>query len=147
MPRLDHTIDIKAPRQTVFEYVSDVDSRPEWVKWTKQAEVTSPDHVGVGSTDWMLMQVGPRKENVEGIVIEYKDGQLFTRRHTKGMDLTDRIGVVNLGDLTKVAWSVEYTPPMGAMGKMMDLLFMVRLFDQLMTDSLDILKLRLESAR
>jgi uncharacterized membrane protein len=147
MPRLDHTIDIKASRQTVFEYVSDVDSRPEWVKWTKQAEVTSPDHVGVGSTDWMLMQVGPRKQNVEGIVIEYKDGQLFTRRHTKGMDMTDRIGVVSLGDLTKVAWSVEYTPPMGAMGKVMDFLFMVRLFDQLMTDSLDILKLRLESAR
>jgi uncharacterized membrane protein len=95
----------------------------------------------------MLMQVGPRKENVEGIVTEYKNGQLFTRRHTKGMDMTDRIGIVTLGDMTKVAWSVEYTPPMGPMGKAIDFLFMVRLFDQLMRDSLDILKLRLETAR
>lgn len=147
MPRLDYSIDIKVPKERVFEYVSNVDYRPEWVKWTKQAEVTSPDHVGVGATDWMVMRVGPRKENVEGIVIEYKDGQLFTRRHTKGMELTDRIGVVSLGDTTKVAWSIEYTPPMGALGKAIDFLFMVRLFDQLMKDSLDILKLRLETSR
>ena len=147
MPRLDNSIDIKAPRDKVFEYVSDVQSHPEWVKWAKWAEVTSPEHKGVGATDVMLMQVGPRKETVEAIVTEYKDGQLFTRRHTKGMQMTDRKAVVSVGDVTKVAWTVEYTPPMGAMGKAMDLFFMARLFDQLMQDSLTNLKERLESAR
>jgi len=147
MPRLDNSIDIKAPRDKVFEYVSDVESHPEWLKWAKSAEVTSPDHKGVGATDVMLMQVGPRKQTVEAIVTEYKDGQLFTRRHTKGMQMTDRKAVVSLGDVTKVAWSVEYTPPMGVVGKAIDLLFMVRLFEQLMLDSLTNLKERIESAR
>src|SRR5688572_12070822 len=146
MPRVDNAIDIKAPRDKVFQYISDVTTHPEWVKWTKRAEVTSPER-GLGATDAYLMQVGPQRQHVEEVVTEYKDGQLFTRRHTKGMPMTDRLAVVTLGDNTKVAWSVEYTPPMGAMGKAMDALFMSRLFDQLMKDSLNLLKDRLEGAR
>lgn len=147
MPRIDNAIDIKAPRDKVFRYISDVESHPEWVKWAKRAEVTSAGPVGVGSTDAMLMQVGPRKENIEAIVTEYKQDQLFTRRHTRGMEMTDRLAIVPTGDGVKVAWSIEYTPPMGSMGKLVDFLFMNRLFDQLMQDSLTNLKERLESAR
>jgi uncharacterized membrane protein len=149
MPRLDNSIDIKLPKERVFDYVSDVTHRPEWVKWTKRAELTSPESRVVGSTDAGVMQVGPQKQNVEAIVTEYRDNYVFTRRHTRGMEMTDRIAVVPapFGEGTKVAWSVEYTPPMGAMGKMMDQLFMVRLFDQLMKDSLNILRDKLETAR
>jgi uncharacterized membrane protein len=149
MPRLDNSIDIKLPKERVFEYVSDVTARPEWVKWTKRAEVTSSTEREVGSTDAGVMQVGPQKQKVEAIVTEYRPDYVYTRRHTRGMELTDRIAVVPSpsGEGTKVAWSVEYTPPMGIMGKMMDSMFMVRLFDQLMKDSLDNLRDRLESAR
>ena len=149
MPRLDNSIDIKLPKERVFAYVTDVTHRPEWVKWTKRAEVTSSEAGVVGSTDAGVMQVGPQKQNVEAIVTEYRPDYVFTRRHTRGMEMTDRIAVVPSpsGEGTKVAWSVEYTPPMGQMGKMMDQLFMVRLFDQLMKDSLDILRDKLENAR
>ncbi len=147
MPRLDNSIDVKAPREKVFQYIADVTARPEWVKWTKRAEVTSLERKGVGATDAGVMQAGPRKEKVEAIVTEYREGELFTRRHTRGMEMTDRLAVVSLGEATKVAWSVEYTPPMGALGKAVDFLVMVRLFDQLMKDSLENLKQRLESAR
>ena len=147
MPRLDNSIDIKAPRDKVFDYVSNVDTHPEWVKWAREAEVTSPDHKGIGATDIMVMQVGPRKETVEAIVTEYKEGELFTRRHTRGMSMTDRKALVSLGEVTKFAWSVEYTPPMGALGKGMDLIFVQTLFNQLMEDSLTILKDRIENAR
>jgi len=149
MPRLDNSIDIKLPKDRVFEYVSDVTHRPEWVKWTKTSEVTSSEPGVIGSTDAGRMQVGPQKQTVEAIVTEYRPDYVFTRRHTRGMEMTDRIAVVPSpsGEGTKVAWSVEYTPPMGQMGKMMDQLFMVRLFDQLMKDSLDILRDKLENAR
>jgi uncharacterized membrane protein len=147
MPRLDNSIDIKAPIETVFEYLADIPSHPEWVKWTKQAEITSVDKKGLGVTTSELMQVGPRKERVESIVTEFKDAEFFTRRHTRGMEMTDRLSVVKTHDGTKVAWSIDYVPPMGPLGKMMDTLFMVRLFDQLMKDSLVLLQERLESAR
>jgi uncharacterized membrane protein len=147
MPRIDNAIDIKAPVDKVFAYVADVTSHPEWVKWTKQAEVTSLDRKGVGATTFEIMQVGPKKEQIETLVTEYKDGQFFTRRNTRGMEMTSRVSVVPFGEGTKVAMSVDYTPPMGGMGKLMDLIFMERLFDQLMKDSLTNLKERLETAR
>jgi uncharacterized membrane protein len=149
MPRLDNSIDIKLPKDRVFEYVSDVAARPEWVKWTKRSELTSTEPGVIGSTDAGVMQVGPQKQTVEAIVTEYRPDYVFTRRHTRGMEMTDRIAVVPSpsGEGTKVAWSVEYRPPMGLMGKMMDQMFMVRLFDQLMKDSLNILRDKLETAR
>ena len=50
MPRLDNSIEIKAPPENVFAYVADIKSHPEWVKWTKRAEVTSVEKNGLGST-------------------------------------------------------------------------------------------------
>lgn len=147
MPRLDNSIDIKAPADRVFGYIADVTTHPEWVKWTKRAEVTSPNRTGVGATSAGVMQVGPRKENVETLTTEYKDGYFVSRRNTRGMEMTDRLSVLDRGETTKVAWSIDYTPPMGGMGKMMDALFMSRLFDQLMKDSLTNLKERLEAAQ
>ena len=147
MPRLDNSIDIKAPADQVFAFVSDITTHPEWVKWTKEAQVTSLDRSGVGSTTAGVMQVGPKKEKIETLTTEFKEGQFVTRRNTRGMDMTDRLSVLPFGDGTKVAWSIDYSPPMGSMGKLMDMLFMERLFDQLMKDSLNNLKERLESAR
>lgn len=144
MPRLDNSIDIRAPADKVFQYISDPATQPEWVKWAK---ATSLEKQGLGTTTSMLMQVGPRKERVETIVTEYKANEYLARRNTRGMEMTDRLAVVPLGDTTKVAWSIDYVPPMGALGKLVDVLFMVRLFDQLMKDSLALLKQRLESAR
>ena len=147
MPRLDHSIDIGVPADQVFAYVADITTHPEWVKWTKRAEVTSIEKNGVGATSAGVMQVGPRKENIETLTTEYKDGQFVTRRTTRGMQLTDRISVLPQDEGSKVAWSIDYIPPMGGMGKLMDAIFMERLFDQLMQDSLTNLKDRLESAR
>ena len=147
MPRLDGSIDIKAPKEKVFAYIADVEAQPEWCKWAKDVEVTSPNRKGVGATDEMLMQVGPRKERVEGIVTEYKEGQFFSRRHTRGLQMSESYSVLPVGDMTKVAWIIEYTPPMGGMGKLMDLIFMERLFEQLQGDSLNNLKERLETAK
>lgn len=147
MPRLDNSIDIKAPPETVFQYISDIESHPEWVKWTKDAEATSVEKAGLGATSTMQMQVGPRKETVEAIVTEFKQDESITWRHTRGMNMTDRLSVVPFGDGSKVAWSIDYVPPMGGMGKLVDVLFMERLFDQLAKDSLTLLKQRLESAR
>ena len=147
MPRLDGSIDIKAPREKVFAYISDVEAQPQWCKWAKDAEVTSVSKTGVGATDEMVMQVGPRKERVEGIVTEYKEGMYFSRRHTRGLEMSESYSVLPFGDMTKVAWSIEYKPPMGSMGKLLDLIFMERLFEQLQGDSLNNLKERLETAK
>ncbi len=144
MSRVDNSIDILAPREKVFSYVSNVEAQPEWVKWARDVEVTSDQKNGVGAVDSMTMQVGPRKERVEALVTEFRPPQLMTRRFLKGLRMEERFSLVPVRDGTKVAWSVEYVPPMGAFGKLFDFLFMIRLMDQLMKDSLVNLKERLE---
>ena len=147
MPRIDDSIEIKATPATVFQYISDLEALPEWVKWWKDVDVTSLNKRGVGTTDAAKMQVGPQKQSVEALTTEFKDGEFYTRKLTRGMTLTERLAVVPFGDGSKVAYIVEYTPPMGPMGKMVDLLFMERLFEQLLGDSLTNLKERFEGAR
>jgi uncharacterized membrane protein len=147
MPRLDNSVDIKAPPDQVFAYISDITTHPQWVKWTKRAENTSIESKGVGATTAGIMQVGPRKETLETITTEYKDGEFVTRRSTRGLQMMDRLSVLGFGDGTKVAWSIDYTPPMGGIGKLMGALFMERLFDQLMKDSLTNLKDLMETTK
>lgn len=147
MPRLDSTIDIKAPPEKVFAYISDVEAQPEWCKWAKEVVITSTSRTGIGATDEMRMQVGPRKEKVEGIVTQFEEGQAFGRRNTRGLQMSETYKLEPSGDGTSVAWTVEYTAPMGGVGKLMDFLFMERLMEQLQGDSLTNLKQRLESAK
>ena len=144
MTRVDNSIDIQAPKEKVFEYATNVEMQTHWVKWAKRVDITSAQKSGVGTTDTTLMQVGPRKEHVEGLVTDYRPGISYTRRLTKGLSLEERMSVVSAGNGTKFAYSVEYTPPMGPMGRVVDFLFMVRLMDQLMKDSLSNLKENLE---
>ncbi len=145
MTRVDNTIDIKAPKEKVFAFIADLEARSQWVKWSKRPEVTSMQKEGVGTTDRSVMQVGPQKQQTEGLVTDYQPGYTIARRLTRGMDLNERISVLNTGDSTKVAYSVEYVPPMGKLGQMMDFLFMEKLFGQLMEDSLEILKEQMEA--
>lgn len=145
MTRVDNSIDIKAPKEKIFAFVSDLEARSQWVKWAKNTEVTSMQKEGVGTTDRGVMQVGPQKQQVEGLVTDYQPGYTIARRLTRGMDLAERVSVLNMGESSKVAYTVEYTPPMGKLGQVMDFLFMVKLMDQLMEDSLAILKERMEA--
>ena len=146
MTRVDRSIDIKASKENIFDYVADVGNQGEWVKWAKDVRVTSNDRAAVGATDAMTMQVGPTKQKVEGLITEVVPGYTMARRLTRGMEMTERLSVVPSpsGAGTRLAWSVEYTPPGGQMGKMMDFLFMSTLLNQLMEDSLDILKEKVE---
>lgn len=145
MTRVDNSIDIKAPKEKVFAFIADLEARPQWVKWSREAEVTSMQKEGVGTTDRSTMQVGPQKQKTEGLVTEFQPGYTIARRLTRGMDLSERVSVLTAADATKVVYSVEYTPPMGVMGQIMDALFMGKLMEQLMEDSLDILKERMEA--
>lgn len=148
MPKLDAAIDIKAPSEKVFAVISNVEAQPQWCKWAKEVDVTSPNIKGPGATDEMLMQIGPRKERVEGLVIEYKEGENFGRRLTRGLHMSETYAVVPAEDgMTKVEWTIEYTPPMGAIGKVMGFIFMERLFEQLQGDSLTNLKELLETTK
>ena len=145
MTRVDNWIDIKAPKDKIFAYVADLEARPQWVKWSKDTEVTSMQKRGRAPRTAALCAWALRSRTWKGLVTDYQPGYTIARRLTRGMDMNERVSVLTSGDATKVTYSVEYKPPMGKMGGLIDFLFMAKLFDQLMEDSLAILKERMEA--
>ena len=145
MPRIRKSIDIEAPRERVFAMATDPAQQSQWTTFLQQVEVTAGDGKSVGTRDRCLMKVGPRAQEMEAEWTEYRENEAFARRATSGMDIQGRMTFTPLGEgSTRVDWTIEYTPPMGALGLLVDALFMSRVFQNQVEDSLERLKAQLE---
>ena len=146
MPRIEREIDIEAPPEQVFAYATAEENQTKWIVFLKEYRITSEQKQGAGITDRCVIQMGPRKEEMDAVCTEYVPGQVYARRTTSGLQMEGRLTFEPAGDSTLVAWTVDYTPPMGALGVVVDLLLMRRLFINQVEDSLERLKQQLEQA-
>ena len=144
MPRIVKSIDIDAPREHVFAYAVDAGKQPEWITFMKEIEITSGDGRSQGTTDRCLIKLGPRTQPVEAEWTEYQANESFARRATSGMQMQGRMTFIPSGEGTRVQWTIEYTPPMGPLGAVVDALFMNRVFQNEVEESLEKLKVALE---
>ncbi len=144
MPKIRKSIDIQAPRDHVFAYAAKPDSQPEWATFIKQIDITSGDGKSEGTTDRCLVKLGPRAQPVEAVWTEYKPGEVFARKSTSGMAMQGRMTFDSSGEGTSVEWTIQYTPPLGPPGAVVDLLFMNRVFQNEIEASLENLKAKLE---
>jgi carbon monoxide dehydrogenase subunit G len=117
--RLDVSIDIAAPRQAVWEVLTDWERQPEWMLDAQSVEVLTPVREGVGVTLRC-------PTNVLGVTVE--DVMRVT-----GWDEPARLEVLHLGrvitgsgafeltetgpDRTRIDWWEEVDPPFGALGE------------------------------
>ncbi|MGE0058950.1 MAG: SRPBCC family protein [Dehalococcoidia bacterium] len=147
MPVLEAAIDIKAPPEKVFAYISDVENQPQWARWAKKVDVTSLTRKGLGATDEMVLQLMGKKYPTEGIISEYNENESMSRRLIRGFDLIEHYTLSAADGGTHVKHVIDYTPPFGGFGKVFNFLFMNRLFEQLHGDSVVSLKERVESAK
>ena len=145
MPRIVKSIDIDAPREHVFAYAADAGKQPEWTTFMKEIEITSGDGKSRGSTDRCLIKIGPRAQPVEAEWTEYQTNESFGRRATSGMQMQGRMTFTSSGEGTRVEWAIEYSPPLGSLGAVIDVLFMNRVFQNEVEASLENLKTALES--
>jgi uncharacterized membrane protein len=108
-------------------------------------EITAGDGKSIGTKDRCLMKLGPRAQEMEAEWTEYKENEAFARRATSGMDIQGRMTFTPMREgATRVQWNLEYTPPMGALGRFLDLLFMNRIFQNEVEASLERLKGQME---
>ncbi len=145
MPRIVKSIEIDAAREHVFAFAVDAQRQPDWVTFIKQVEITSGDGKSAGTTDRCLIKLGPRAQTVEAEWTEYQTNESFARRATGGMQMQGRLTFTPSGEGTGVQWTIDYTPPMGALGAVVDALFMNRVFQNEVEESLEKLKAALES--
>lgn len=149
MPKLEAAIEIKAPPEKVFAFISDVETQPLWARWAKKVDITSLNRRGLGTTDEGILQLIGKKYPIEAIISEYNENESMSRRITRGFDLLEsyRLTPNEKGDATTLHYTIDYTPPFGAVGKVFNFLFMNRLFEQLLGDSILSLKERVETAK
>jgi uncharacterized membrane protein len=145
MPVLEAAIEIKAPPEKVFAYISDVETQPQWARWAKDIDITSLSRKGLGTTDSMVLQLMGKKYPTEGIISEYNENESMSRRITRGFDLIEHYTLTPTEGGTNLTHVIDYTPPFGGLGKVFNFLFMNRLFEQLHGDSMVSLKENLET--
>lgn len=146
MPRIRKAIDIEATPEHVFAEVAEPARQVEWALPFRVIEVPDEGPVGQGTLQRWSFKVGPRTWDLLAIVTDYRHNQTIAREVREGgLNLRDRFVLVpQSGEVTRVEWLIEYEPPMGALGRLLDVLVMERVFQNDMETSLERLKARLE---
>jgi uncharacterized membrane protein len=144
VPRIRKTIEIEASPEHVFSYATNASTQTEWVKFLRQVDITSGDGRSQGTTDRCVVKLGPRAQAVDAVWTEYDAPRTFARKTTDGMEMEGRMTFQPKDGGTHVEWTIGYRPPMGPLGALVDALFMNRVFQNEIEESLDSLKAQLE---
>ena len=144
MPRIRKTIEIEASPEHVFSYATNASTQTGWVKFLKQIDITSGDGQSQGTTDRCVVKLGPRAQAVDAVWTEYDAPRAFARKTTGGMAMEGRMTFQPSDAGTRVEWTIGYKPPMGPLGAVVDALFMNRVFQNEIEESLESLKAQLE---
>ena len=144
MPSIRKSIDIEASPDNVFSYVTNTTTQPDWVKFLKAVDITSGDGQSKGTTDRCVVKLGTRAQSVDALWSEYDPPRSFARKSTGGMEMEGRMTFKPTDDGTHVEWTIAYKPPMGTLGAIMDTLFLNRVFQNEIEESLEALKAQLE---
>ena len=123
MPSILKSIDIEASPDNVFNYVTNVSTQPDWIKFLKAVDITSGDGQTKGTTDRCVIKLGARAQEMEALWTEYDPPRVFARKATSGMEMDGRMTFEPRDDGTHVAWKIGYRPPMGALGVRVAVLF------------------------
>ncbi len=138
------SIEIDAPRERVFAYASQINRQPEWIYFLKSVKSKEGDGRTPGSTEQRTIKLGPRKLPYDCELVNFKPNEMCERRYDGEMTMRERLRFESKNDRTVVRWFIQYKPPMGAIGAVGDLLFMNRVFQNEVEESLDRLRAAIE---
>lgn len=144
MPLIRKSIDIDASPESVFNYVTNVSTQPDWITFVREVEITSGHGKSEGTTERCVFKLGPRAQTLEAVWTEYDPPRSFARKTTSGLAMEARMTFEPSGGGTLVEWAIQYKPPLGLLSAVIDVMFMNRLFQNEMEESLESLKARLE---
>ena len=144
MPRIRKTIEIEASPEHVFNYATNASTQTGWVKFLKQIDITSGDGQSQGTTDRCVVKLGPRAQAVDAVWTEYDAPRAFARKTTGGMEMEGRM-TFQPGTAAR-AWSGRSATSRrwARWAPLVDALFMNRVFQNEIEESLESLKAQLE---
>ena len=145
MAQVVKSIEIDAPREHVFALATDLSRQPDWTTFVKEGLITSGDGKSPGTRDRTVFKVGIRSTKAENLWTGYTPGELFARKTISGIRQEETMAFTPAGNGTLVQWNVTYRPPLGLIGRFMDVFMMNRIYQNEIEGSLEKLKAALES--
>jgi carbon monoxide dehydrogenase subunit G len=92
--KVDRSIDVARPAQTVFDRLTRIEDLPRWQPAVLEAELTSPGPMAVGSTARMVVGVGGQRTEALGTITEFERPRLIGLKATAGpADVTAHVNV------------------------------------------------------
>jgi len=144
VPQIRKSIDISVSPDNAFSYVTNPMTVPDWAQFIREMKITEGDGKSAGTRDAAVFKLGPRAQKQQGEWTVYEPPRTFVRKVAEGTPMESRMTFEAAGEGTRVEWSMRYTPPLGPVGMMVDMLFMNRVFQNEMEESLETLKAQLE---
>ena len=120
MPKVEHTIDIRAPIDRVFPALTDPRRSSEWNPNIIDVSQISSNPIGEGTTWRQVMSIAGRPANLLCRVVQFRppyEGILQITGDQRGQTCT-RCMAIDGG--TRVTQSLEFTLPGGLLGKAME---------------------------
>jgi rhodanese-related sulfurtransferase/uncharacterized membrane protein len=134
---------IDAPPKDVFPLLEDPHAVMKWVSFLRQVQWATGS--GIGAKDRCQLQIGGMKVWMGAQVNVYEKNVRIGRRSVEGMEMRSEVRLVPQSSGTRVEWRMAYRPPMGPLGRLMDLLLMRSALQKGMQTSLGSLKSLAES--
>lgn len=145
MSTFTKTIDINARLGAVWNTLADIGNIADWNAGLKASNTTN-DEVGVGATRHCVIN---ETQSLDEEVVHYEPRQAITFRITRStmpfQSADIRFTLTANGSGTMVNVSPVYTLKYGLLGRMLDRLFVRRMYGKGMIDLLDGLKTHVEA--
>ena len=112
MLTVEHSIVIGRPIELVFDYVTDIKRMVEWIGPTIEANQTSENPRGVGTTSSRVSQFLGRRIESEMETVEFEPNQLIVNKAISGPmpEFEEHISVESVQDGTRVKIRLEGEP-------------------------------------
>ena len=114
-PEINLTIDIAAPRSTVWAYASDIAHQPEWMHEMKRVEMLTPPPVQPGSRGRATVRIFGISTTDDVVITQFDPPSTFAIRHEgkfvgEGLLRFTEIDVTH----TRIDWMEYLRPPLFA---------------------------------
>lgn len=94
MIKVDRSIEVARPAETVFERLTRIEDLPRWQPAVLEAELTSPGPIGVGSTARIVVVAGGQRPRALGTITEFERPRLIGLHALAGpAEVTARVTV------------------------------------------------------
>jgi uncharacterized membrane protein len=136
---------IRAPAQAAFDFMSDPDHFAEWIEGYEEGKILTPHKTGVGSAFKWYGRLGPIKLGSSELVVEWAPGKKVAYRGSMfGVGFNSSMEIEDRGDSIRMIVAIEYNVPVWEGGDLADRLFLRKLMQSYVDNSLLKLKDKLE---